>query len=130
MSEIYHLCFRVLSKDKPELDDEKRQELQSAESGAEILGMVPPPWNERLATLIGRPDLQLESLVMAQQFKSAEELLQKLPGLHNDEMLLHYARLSACEQLCTSYNNMVVYCLRQFSLSGEQVNKVQRGHND
>lgn len=83
---------RFLSGDRQHLDSGLRQSLQAAESGSIILGILSCPWNERLASLIGYPSLQLESLVMAQQFKAAREVLQRIPELHDDDMVLHYAR--------------------------------------
>lgn len=41
---------------------------------------------------IGRPELMLESLVMTQQFGIAAAVLAHLPALHDNAMLLCYAR--------------------------------------
>ena len=40
----------------------------------------------------GSPELLLESLVMTQQFSTARRVLDALPSLHDDAMLLTYGR--------------------------------------
>ena len=40
----------------------------------------------------GHPELLLESLVMAQQFATAQRVLAALPSLHDNAMLLAYGR--------------------------------------
>ena len=40
----------------------------------------------------GRPDLLLESLIMAQQFDTAREILQQAPHLQSNVLLRQYAR--------------------------------------
>ena len=78
-----------------EVSAKSKQLLVAAERGAKCLSLVPAPWNERLKPLLREPQLQLESLIMVQQFKAAAELLQAVPEMHDDDMLLHYARYCA-----------------------------------
>ena len=73
--------------------DLTRAQLHWAQQGIVALSKVEPPWHERLSGLARHPHLVLESLLMSQQFDPARKLLQSLPGLHDDDMLLHYARL-------------------------------------
>ncbi|CAL5220409.1 g2420 [Coccomyxa viridis] len=66
---------------------------QRSSFGAITLSLhVPQPWRERLSHLLGRPDLLLESLIMAQQFDAAREILQQAPHLQSDNLLRQYAR--------------------------------------
>lgn len=57
----------------------------------------------------GRPDLLLESLIMAQQFDAASEILKQAPHLQSDDLLRQYARhapfphLSFCHQQASTY---------------------------
>ena len=90
--QLFMTYCRVLGEDKEQLPGACRKSLETAEMGAQCLNMVSSPWKERLTPLLHHPHLQLESLVMFQQFDAAEALLAAYPGLHDDDMLLQYAR--------------------------------------
>jgi hypothetical protein len=93
--DVEELRRRVLAEVKDAVSEESREALTATQDGAKALALIPAPWNERLSPLIRSPRLQLESLVISQQFDTAREMLQALPGLRaEDDMLLHYARLA------------------------------------
>ena len=85
-------CRVLLAEKDKNISKEAQGFLQTAEVGVKCLDLVPHPWKERLAPLIQQPHLQLESLVMVQQFDAALDLLAAFPALHDDKMLLHYGR--------------------------------------
>ena len=87
-----HSFCRVLAVEEDKALIVSQESLDTAEIGVKCLDMVPHPWKERLIPLIQKPSLQLESLVMVQQFDAALDLLAAFPALHDDNMLLHYGR--------------------------------------
>lgn len=84
----------MIALEREQLSEDNQKSLETAEVGVKCLGLVPHPWKERLKPLVQHPWLQLESLVMVQQFNAAAELLATFPDLNNDAMLLRYARYS------------------------------------
>lgn len=88
------LSHRSLAGAKESVSEGVRHALEEAEKGAKCLSLIPAPWNERLKPLIRHPSLQLESLLMVQQFKAAMKVLQAVHGLQSRDMLLRYARYS------------------------------------
>ncbi|KAK9792969.1 hypothetical protein WJX73_002678 [Symbiochloris irregularis] len=70
-------------------------ELYQLQLGFKCLSVIGPQWEDRLGSLVSRPDLLVESLVMNQQFALAAKVLELSPGRRNDDMLLSYARKAA-----------------------------------
>ena len=82
----------MLGQERQRLSPRSAEELETAEQGVTALALVGEPWHGRLSPLVRHPRALLESLVMGQQFETAGRVLQALPELHEDDMLLHYAR--------------------------------------
>ncbi|KAK9829097.1 hypothetical protein WJX72_003864 [[Myrmecia] bisecta] len=67
--------------------------LELARTGIRTLSLLDSPWDARCAHLVERPRLMVECLVMGQQATMLQRVLKELPALHDDAMLLQYARL-------------------------------------
>ena len=91
-SAFWRWICRVLGEERQRLSPRSAEELETAEQGVTALALVGEPWYGRLSPLVRHPRQLLESLIMGQQFDVAGRVLQALPELHDDDMLLHYAR--------------------------------------
>ena len=76
-----YFLYRVIALEREQLSEDSQKSLKTAEVGVKCLDLVPHPWKERLKPLVQHPWLQLESLVMVQQFDAAAELLANFPQL-------------------------------------------------
>ncbi|GAQ91390.1 hypothetical protein KFL_007770010 [Klebsormidium nitens] len=81
----------LVSHPAPGLPPPDAARLHSLAAGLAALARLPPPWQQRCGHLAEQPDLVLESLLMAQQFATAHQMLRACPSLHDDALVVRYA---------------------------------------
>lgn len=77
---------------KGSLPKKSVEQLEEMELGIAALRQLPQQWSEKCSHLVQKPLLIVESLIMAKQMAFVKKLLEELPTLRDDKLLVHYAR--------------------------------------
>lgn len=77
---------------KGSLPKKSVEQLEEMELGIAALRQLPQQWSEKCSHLVQKPLLIVESLIMAKQMALVKKLLEELPTLRDDKLLMHYAR--------------------------------------
>ncbi|GMH36606.1 hypothetical protein BSKO_04479 [Bryopsis sp. KO-2023] len=89
---LCRLLVQFLMSLKERLPPKSIDQLKQLELGLAALRCLPDAWSDRCAHLVETPSLILESLIMAQQTVAIRKLLQVVPALQDDNLLIFYAR--------------------------------------
>lgn len=89
---LCRLLVQYLMSIKSELPQKSIEQLERIRLGVAALQCLPQQWAEKCAKLVELPSLIVESLIMAQQIVSLKKLLEEVPSLRDESLLIYYAR--------------------------------------
>ena len=92
---LSRMLVQYLMSLKRHLSAKSVQHLEQTKLGIAALRCLPQQWAEKCARLVETPALIVESLIMAQQTASLKKMMEEVPSLRNDNLLISYARFSS-----------------------------------